>query len=180
MLSPGQIPLYWRLWSGVLAARGWQHLSPAEKDLRRHEFHKSLGLPESMTGFNKRGHFDAYKAAAQRIIKGEGPSAATAGEDGERKRLVWRIKEDAKLAGLDAAYIQKLAVDLYGLGAWQHLHLNDLTNLRNTIHDRAGTRLGSDTRTLAPRRAYVLDSTRKFTPKPQPEPIPVHAEADPF
>ncbi len=178
MLSPKQKGIYWSLWSGVLKARNWQHLSSNEQDLHRYAFHRENNLPESMTAFNKRDHFDTFKAAALRVIKGDGPSATTAAEDGERKRLIWRIKEDAKKAGLDATYLAKVSTDLYGLACWDELCIADLTNLRDTIHNRAGTRQGHDTRTQ-PRRRMVLDPTRKFSPKPQPH-IPVHAEPDPF
>jgi hypothetical protein len=177
MLSPKQKGIYWSLWSGVLKARNWQHLSSNERDLRRYAFHRENDLPESMTAFNRRDHFDTFKAACERVIKGEGPSATTAAEDGERKRLIWRIREDAKAAGLDPAYLAKLSTDLTGLACWDELAIDDLTNFRDAIHNRASTRLGQDTRTVT-RRRMTLDPDKKFTPAPQPEPAYAHADPD--
>jgi hypothetical protein len=185
MLTPGQIPFYWRLWAGVLAAKGWGSLSTKDKDSKRYEFHRENGLPQSMTKMNPRAHFDIFKQAAERVIKGSGPGATTAPEDGERKRLVWRIKEDAAKAGLDATYLAKVSTDLYGLACWDALALDDLTNFRDAIHNRAGTKLGHDTRSV-PQRRMILDPEKKFVPKstPQPtrkpQPIEHHAEAEPF
>lgn len=157
MLSPKQTSLYWRLWSGVLKARSQHHLPSTEKTLLRYAFHKEYGLPESMTAFNPRGHFDIFKTACERIINGSGPSATTAPEDGERNRLIYRIQEDARMAKLDNSYIAKISTDLTGLGCWKLLDLADLKNLRDAIHNRAGTKLGHDTRTHGqPTRQYIL------------------------
>jgi hypothetical protein len=171
-MSPKQVTLYWRTWGAVCAEFGWQN-SDTE---HRRAIHAEAGCKPSMKDFTNRD-LDLYLAACRRLL-GQRVTASTAGDLGERKRLIWRIRQDADRAGLDQAYLAKLSTDLYGLACWDELCLADLTNFRNAIHDRASSRVGADTRTAErrPRRRYIL----RPTPVAAPQPEPVHANADPF
>lgn len=171
-MSPKQVTLYWRTWGAVCAELGWKN-SDSE---HRRALHAEAGCKPSMKDFTNRD-LDLFLACCRRLL-GQPVTASTAGDLGERKRLIWRIRQDAARAGLDDAYLNKLSTDLYGLGCWDELCLADLTNFRNAIHDRAGKRLGEDTRTRErrPRRFYQL---RPVTPR-QPQPAHAHAESDPF
>ena len=163
-MSPKQTHFYFTLWNRVMVEQGWYHLPAAEKDCKRRALHVQAGCPESSKAFTN-SHFDKFKSACLALIEGKN-DPHTADEEGQRRRLVWRIKDDAKKAGLDAAYIIAVARDLAVLGNWQDLDLPGLTNLRNTIHDRAGSKLGHDTRNVRHVRHYVLDKVpRMFQPR---------------
>lgn len=156
-MSERQRIFYFTLWNRVMVERGWYHLPAAEKDAKRRALHLQAGCPASSKQFTN-AHFDRFKAAALALAEGKNSAGEQrADDDGQRRRLVWRIKDDARKAGLDAAYITAIARDLHVLGNWQDLDLPSLTNLRNTIHDRAGHKLGHDTRNVPHRRHYVLD-----------------------
>ena len=166
MMSEKQRVFYFTLWNRVMVEQGWYHLPAAEKDCKRRALHAQAGCPDSSKAFTN-GHFDRFKSACLAIIEGKN-DPHTADEDGQRRRLVWRIKDDAKKAGLDAAYVVGIARDLAVLGNWQDLDLAGLTNLRNTIHDRASSKLGHDTRNVRHVRHYVLDKVPKmFQPRPK-------------
>jgi hypothetical protein len=169
-MSPKQTTLYWRTWAALCAEFGWKN-SDTE---HRRAIHAQAGCAPSMKDFANRD-LDLFLAACRRLL-GQPVTASTAAEIGERKRLIWRIREDAKRAGLDQAYLAKLSTHLHGLACWDELCLADLTNFRNAIHDRAGKRLSGDTRTAEhrPRRRYILRQTPVHAPQP------VHADADPF
>jgi len=144
-----------------------------KRDERRYALHAQAGCPQSMKDFNKREHFDKYLETANALIGGRlngGPTRVEA--DGERRRLIWRIRKDAKIGGLDNAYLNKMATDLYGLACWDVLALDQLTNMRDVIHNRAGKRIGRDTRT---RRSAIKVAVRG---QDQPESVAVLAGVD--
>lgn len=156
-MTAKQTALYWRMWAAVCSEFGWKN-SDSE---RRHALHVQAGCPESMTKFNNNS-FDRFLAFVRSLLGQKNGGLDKSEVDGERKRLVWRIKADAKKGGIDDAYIVKVSRDLNVLGNWEDLALDDLKNLRDTIHNRAGKKIGRDTRTK-PRRQYVLDAVpRKF------------------
>lgn len=171
-MSPKQHIYYFSLWNQVCVEQGWYHLSAAEKDTKRRALHLQAGCPASSKDFTNQ-HFNRFKTACQALIAGRNSGGnEKADNDDARRRLVWRIKDDARKAKLDEAYIIALARDLHVLGNWQDLDLPALQNLRNTIHNRAGKKLGHDTRTRKVRH-YTLDAVpRMFAPKP--------LAADPF
>lgn len=173
-MTTKQTYLYWSLWNRVCSDLGWYHLPQREKDAKRHALHIDAECPASSKAFTNL-HFSRYRARCEAMLKGKNDGGAQAVDhDHNRRQLVWRIKDDAKKAGLDEAYIVHLARDLRVLGNWQDLDLDSLTNLRNTIHNRAGSKIGRDTRSVhhAPtpsrrRRSYTLDATpRQFEPRP--------------
>lgn len=168
-MSPKQTTFYFTLWNRVMVEQGWYHLPAAEKDSKRRALHLQAGCPESSKDFTNQ-HFNRFKTACEALIRGKNSAGKEkADADDERRRLVWRIKDDARKTGLAADYIYQVAKDLHVLGNWEDLDLDSLTNLRNTIHNRAGSKLGKDTRSIhtpAPRRHYVLDQVpRMFVPR---------------
>lgn len=158
MITKGQFFRHKTEWNEVCAVRGW---SPND-DTVRLQFYRDNGLPESRSDWNTRGHFDTFLAACKEAkgIRTGGPQRTD--DDGERRRLVWRITEDAKKAGLNRDYIVHLARDLHVLGNFEDLDLPSLQNLMRAIHNRAGKKLGRDTRTRPARRRYVLDAVPRM------------------
>jgi len=133
-MSPAQNAKYWRTWSALCTEHGWKN-SDSE---RRYALHKEAGCPQSMKDFTNTS-FDKFLGVAKRLL-GQKVDPARASGDGERRRLIWRIKQDAKKANLEQAYLNKLAEDLTGLACWEELALDQLTNFRNAIHNRASHR----------------------------------------
>jgi hypothetical protein len=146
-MSPAQKTLYWRLWSRLSKTLGWHTLPSTTRDTLRRQLHTQAGCPPSSKDFNNR-HLDRYITYTNALIHDHNdPGTPRTDDDGHRRRLIWRIQTDATLANLDEAYIRHLARDLHVLGNWQDLDLESLENLRNTIHNRATTKLGHDPRT---------------------------------
>lgn len=185
-MSPKQTTFYFTLWNRVMVEQGWYHLKAAEKDAKRRALHLQAGCPASSKEFTNQ-HFNRFKTACEALIRGKNSAGKEkADADDARRQLVWRIKDDAKKAGLDAAYIVECARDLHVLGNWEDLDLDSLTNLRNTIHNRAGSKLGHDPRNVlhkSSHRKYVLDAVpRMFQPRPAAKPAtaPHNADNEPF
>jgi hypothetical protein len=109
------------------------------------------------------GDFDRFRSYCRRIL-GSRECVDSKAQDGERKRLIWRIATDAKTAGLGAEYLRTISTDLYGLACWEQLSLGDLRKLRDTIHNRASRHMGKDTRTTV--KKYILHR-RPTAPVPQ-------------
>lgn len=140
---------YFGLWNSVVVEQGWCDLSAAEKTRKRRAMHARAGCPESSKSFTNRD-FDRFKALCEAIIAGKNfTGCAKADADGARRSFVWRIKTDAKKSGLAPEYITAIARDLYALGNWEDLDLASLKKLMLTIHNRAGAKLGKDTRSHA-------------------------------
>ena len=185
-MSPAQRTFYFTLWNRVMVEKGWYHLPADEKRAKRLALHMQAGCidpkirePKSSKDFSN-ADFNRFKTHCEALLAGRnsaGPGKADA--DDARRRLVWRIKSDAKKAGLDAAYIVALARDLAVLGNWEDLDLPGLTNLRNAIHDRASSKLGHDTRNVRHVRHYVLDKVpRMFEPRPVTKHVTAHHSDD--
>lgn len=159
-MTPKQKSLYWRLWQQVATQFGWLNLPKDQLDEKRRALHRAAGCPDSSTNFGNAA-LDRYKGHCLALLaqrNSAGPDLLS--ENGERRRLIWRIRQDAKDAGLDEAYIVKVARDLHVLGCWDELCLEELTNLRNTIHNRSRSKLNHPERTATadrPRRRYTLD-----------------------
>jgi len=143
MLSKAQHNLYWRTWSAICDQNGWSHKPARERDDLRYALHARAGLPHSMTEFANR-HFNTFLRFAERLL------GVRVTRDRDRENLLWHIRQDARAANLDDAYIRKLSTDLTGLSCYEELAPDDLTNLRNLIHQRARKR-----------RQYTLDQEPK-------------------
>lgn len=165
MLTGRQFARYEAEWKSLCLLKKWDPKNKAAQE----EFHRGLGLPASRRDWNTSSHFDRFLAACKEARGIPTGGQKRTDEDGERRRLVWRIKSDAQKAGLAPAYIIECARDLHVLGNWEDLDLESLTNLRDTIHNRAGKKLRKDTRNVrtSPVRRYDLDPVpRMFTPRP--------------
>ena len=127
MLSPAQTSLYWRTWSSICTYMGWKN----SDSTHRYALHQEAGCPKSMTAFKNRD-LDAYLQYCD-SLKGDHSS-----RDRERERLIYRIKSDAQRGGLSDQYLSGLARDLYGLGCWDELAIDDLEKFRNTVKNRSG------------------------------------------
>ena len=179
-MSPAQRTFYFSLWNRVMVEQGWHHLRTAEKDAKRRALHVQAGCKnadgtaKSSKAFTN-ADFDLFKAECLKLTSGQrNGGEPRVADDGQRRRLVWRIRDDAKKAGLSPEYIAEVARDLHVLGNWQDLDLPGLTNLMKTIHNRAGKKLGHDPRNVEhKRRHYVLDKVpRMFRPQPAAKPAP--------
>jgi hypothetical protein len=161
-LSPKQTQYYWSMWAAVCREHAWQN----NDDDRRYDLHKNAGCPQSMRAFTH-SHFDKFLSYCRRLT-GSRECVEAKAQDGERKRLIWRITKDAELANLSAGYLDQVAKDMYGLACWTELCLADLRNLRDLMHNRASSRLGHDTRTIEARqttRKYYLQRPPAHVPK---------------
>jgi hypothetical protein len=114
-------------WKLVCEEFGWK----PNDDVHRLAFYREFRLPESRKDWSPRNDFDRFLKACLKI------RGVKDTRDRERERLVWRIRFDARAAGLEEAYLKKLSTDLTGLGCWDELSIPDLTNFRNAIHNRA-------------------------------------------
>jgi hypothetical protein len=168
MLTGAQFGRYNREWPAVCAAKGWDENDKAVQI----DFHRALGLPDSRAHWNTRRDFDTFLGACKEAKGQRTGGQKRVDEDGERRRLVWRIKDDAKKAGLGPDYIIECARDLHVLGNWTDLDIDSLTNLMKTIHNRAGQKLGHDPRNVphAGRRYLLVKIPRMFTPRPAKNP----------
>lgn len=167
MLTPKQQQKYWRTWAKIMACRGWAHESSAAKDQRRYGTHIMCGLKNedgtarSMKTFGNRD-FSRWLAATAHLCE------EIDIRDRDRENSVWRIRHDAKAAGLSDEYLATIARDKFATSDWTSLPSDQLQKFRNTIHNRAGSHTGHDTRTApaAPvqaRRKYTLDGgSRSF------------------
>lgn len=153
-MTPAQTSLYWRTWAAVCHEHGW----PTSDTTRRRALHAQAKCPPSMRAFTN-VHFDRFLSVARQIL-GSRECTPVAAEAGERKRLLWRIQQDMRTSGLSDPYLDKIATDQYGLSCWRDLCIADLTNLRNTLHNRAGKKIHHDTRTVQTtptlKRGYIL------------------------
>lgn len=169
-MSPKQKTYYFTLWNRVMVQKNWHKLSTKERDQERYKIHAKAGCPQSSLKFTNL-HFNRFKSACEALLAGKNTGGnGKVDDDDARRRLVWRIKDDARKAGLAPEYIIECARDLHVLGTcWEDLDLDSLTNLMQTIHNRAGSKLGRDTRSLqhaAPRRRHALEAVpRMFTPR---------------
>jgi hypothetical protein len=135
-MTPKQTSLYWRTWAALCAEFDWRHNDTG----RRHALHQEAGCPVSSKCWDNT-HLDRYLAHARALLAGRRTGGTKiVDEKGERRRLEWRIRQDLRAAGLDLSYVAKLATDMYGLGCWSLLSLDDLTNLRDTVHNRTRSR----------------------------------------
>lgn len=164
MLTTKQVQKYWRTWAKIIAFQGWSHEPAARKDVRRKATHIMCGLKNadgtarSMKTFANRD-FSRWLAATAHLCD------EVDIRDRDRENALWRIENDAKKGGLDIAYIESMARELYNTTAWRDLSFDQLENLRDAIHNRAGKKIGHDTRYVSsqPRRKYTLDGgTRTF------------------
>ena len=179
-MSPKQTTYYFTLWNRVMGEQGWYHLPAAEKDSKRRALHMQARCPASSKEFTNQ-HFNRFKSHCEALISGKNDGGTQIVDEKDAvRRLIWRIKDDAKKAGLTPEYIIELARDLHVLGNWEDLDLESLTNLRNTIHNRAGMKIGQDTRNVITPRHYVINKVpRKFIPHPSVPTVPSN-ENEPF
>lgn len=171
-MSPKQTSLYWRTWSALCTEFDWPHNSSA----RRYALHQEAGCPQSSKRWEN-PDFDRFLAHARALLAGRRTGGTgPVDEAGERRRLLWRIKQDLKRAGLDEHYVAQIATDMYGLGCWSLLALDHLTNLRNTIHNRTAKSAPAP----RPARRYPTASSAPCIPVAPPlqAPIPVIAGAE--
>ena len=147
MLSRAQTNLYWRTWSSICEQNGWSDKTATGKNDLRYALHARAGLPHSMTQFRNQD-LNTFLRFSERLL------GVRVSRNRDRENLLWRIRQDATAANLDEAYIRKLSTDLTGLACYEELALDDLTNLRNAIHNRAKKR-----------RQYAMDAKpRAFAP----------------
>lgn len=134
-MSPKQTSLYWRTWSALCDEFDWRHNETA----RRYALHAEAGCPQSSRDWDNT-HFDKFLAHSRALLAGKPPTGERINEEaGARRRLEWRIRQDLRAAHLDVSYVAKLATDMYGLGCWTLLALDQLQNLRDTVHNRTQT-----------------------------------------
>lgn len=131
MLSDKQKRYYWVMWQAACEQQGWR---PADDD-QRYAVHEQAKCPQSMRDFRS-ADLNKFGRLCGRLTNMD--------MDREKRRqLVWRIRHDTRRAGLSESYVEKIAFDLKYLGHWWDLSLSDLTNLRNTIHNRVRQRSNS-------------------------------------
>ena len=181
-MSPKQQVYYFTLWNKVMVHEGWHKLSAARKDEERYKIHAEVGCPDSSKDFTNQ-HFNRFKARCEAILAGKNDGGTQIVDEKDAvRRLVWRIKDDAKKAGLSPEYIIDVARDIHVLGNWEDLDLESLTNLMRTIHNRAGKIVGHDTRSMqaAPRHYVINKVPRQFVPHPEQRAPHIPNDNEPF
>jgi len=155
-MSPGQERYYWSLWKAACEQQGWE-----QKDSdKRHAVHiQALGRDKSHKDFTNadfdrvkavlmvfkdpdnvsaRMQLDAYEACDQEprgLPFRKYDRAPEADDPGERKRLVYRIKQL-----FPEPYIEKVCADQFQTRRWQDLPISSLTLLRDLLVNRARAR----------------------------------------
>lgn len=156
IMTSKQEALYWMKWRAACAAQGWD-----QKDSdRRHALHAlALGQDKSHKDFTNpdfdrvlahlnlqidpndpeaRKKVEAYEAL-DRAPSFDGPTKydrqTEADDPGERKRLIYRIRQLA-----DAPYVEKVAFDRCAGLIWTELPIPDLTLLRDMLINNARAR----------------------------------------
>lgn len=118
------------MWSAVCIEHGW---TTNDSD-KRYAVHSQAECPQSMRKFENRD-FDRFINYCKRLLDRD--YSTFIDEVGERRRMIWRINQDATAAGFDEAYVRRIARDMYVFDSFDLLCLNDLRNLRNVIHNRS-------------------------------------------
>jgi hypothetical protein len=89
-MTPKQVQKYWRTWSAICIAQGWNSLSSAEKDVRRKLTHVKCGLvmpdgsARSMTSFQNRD-FSRWLAGTAHLLN------QVDIRDRDRENTVWSV-----------------------------------------------------------------------------------------
>lgn len=143
-----QLSKHWRLWSAACKTQGWK----TNDDQKRYETYaaalqnnRSSGGNDALTSPSPK-RYSVKDFTAQRDIDAlfdhltqlaTNHTSLTAAlrqanpDAGERKRLIWSIKQKS-----DDAYIRHIAVNKFGTGDFAELDLSQLTQLRNTLAAR--------------------------------------------
>ena len=150
---------YFKLWNKIVnRTPALIAMGAKERDAARQAFNfAATGLASSRDW--KHSHFDSfivlanyaheegYEAALQRARFSKGD-----GDKGERKRLVWRIKKDAEVAGLSPEYIADICDihiplfgDMWKDDVWKDIDLKTLKHILWTIRNRAKSKTGMTT-----------------------------------
>jgi hypothetical protein len=85
-------------------------------------------------------------------------------EAGERKRLVFAIERDAKRGGLSENYIIDMlrVLQLRDTLHWRELPIEQLTSLRNAVHNRAHRKCAKAKGTARPRKSKARRLTEEL------------------
>ncbi len=137
-MTPAQHRLFFStLWPDARQAQGWDQLSSAERETRRHEVLSQLGF-SSLKDVNHTDDFDTLKSRLMELA--DHVAIADPAEAGGRRRLLHRIGE-AFAALDDAGYpvhsIQTILRNRFkvidGVNTVTDLETHELTNLLRTI-----------------------------------------------
>ena len=121
---------YFHLWRQACQAKGWKTTDNA----KRHQIHVNvLGYDTGHAGMDN-AEIDLIFPAFRLLANDTDIDAAVAffnPENGEKKRLLWKIKHLAA-----EPYIQSIALDRFDTRQWEELSMQQLTMLRNTLQNR--------------------------------------------
>jgi hypothetical protein len=138
-MNEGQLAKHWRLWSAACQANGWKTSDDAQRYAQYAAVLNSQGVTAerySVKDFTTQPQIDAlFDHFTQLATHNTNLTAAIRQanpEIGDRKRLIWSIKNKA-----DDAYIRHIAVNKFGHADLGALDLSQLTQLRNTLSARA-------------------------------------------
>jgi hypothetical protein len=136
-MTSKQSALYWREWQAAKQALViHQGLLPSEADAERHKIHLvELGSDKSSAAFTN-ADLDKVLAGFRAISRPDDLDGQLRQSDQPHRRLVWAIER----LGLDDAYLDSLASQLYGGGPWRDLAVPDLEHLRMTAKARVRQR----------------------------------------
>ncbi|HEX4122327.1 MAG TPA: hypothetical protein VH619_17055 [Verrucomicrobiae bacterium] len=86
-MTQDQISLFWRLWSGACAYQGWDAMSSADRDEKRHEVLAECGFA-SAKHIDRTDGFDRVK---KHLLELQGRVHNESEDAGERRRIVSRL-----------------------------------------------------------------------------------------
>lgn len=148
MTSDAQRIMLFSLFSKLAIARGW--IGQVQREIEREKLTREcLGLgsdadAEETPSWSalENAEIDLLKRRMIALREGDSLDAQLADvmarDDGERRRLIYRIEQDAKRAGFGDAYMNTIVRDMEDAGAdWRALPLPALENLRDTVANRA-------------------------------------------
>lgn len=146
-LSKAQIGLHWRLWARVKAIQmpGRETWTKHEEDQRRREIYtQALGDEKSLTEFDN-DDFDKVKAAMLAIVEPGNLNAQLHALNGQRKRLLFGIRNLAQSMGAGPAYVAGIvermnAEGKLGSADLEELHPRELTKVMVALrkHEHRG------------------------------------------
>jgi hypothetical protein len=141
-MTKDQAALFWRLWSAACQYQGWNALSSAERDEKRHEVLAECGF-ESVKDVDSLHGFDRVKA---RLLELQGRVQNAPDDAGQRRRYV--VKIGILLAELGEAGYAEHSLNtilrerfkiIHGVNTITDLETPELLNLIRTLTSRVAS-----------------------------------------
>lgn len=146
-MTKPQANKHWNLWRDVCAAQGWD----PKDNARRHTLYiEALDHDASFNDLDNAA-LDKIFPVMQRLAGTELVASQVQLDEfergdkpGERRRLIWRIEQTLAEPLMKDFDMARLCEDLFGTSDWKIQPIPKLTNLRNTVVNRARERRAAE------------------------------------